>query len=96
MNSKELFKAIEQDCWKRECYDDYLVRVRYKYKWETEWTYGNEYLEFNGNDFDWVWLKDWNEGQEDVEFLGFIAVDDVDVPRNLEQWWIDLHKEGDE
>lgn len=78
MTSEQLFEAIEEDCAKRKCYDDYLVRVRYKYKWEIRWRYSNEYLEFNG--INWCWLNDWNEGQEYVEFLGFIAVDDIDVP----------------
>lgn len=80
MNSEQLFKAIEEDCMKRECYGDYIVRVRYKYEWETKWRYSNEYLEFDWMCCGWCWLDDWNEGQQDVEFLGFIAVDDIEVP----------------
>lgn len=80
MKSEQLFKAIEEDCLKHHCYSDYIVRVRYKYEWVSKWIYSNEYLEWEGNTGDWCWLKDWNEGQEDVEFLGFISVDDIEVP----------------
>lgn len=61
--------------------EDQLVYLRYKYEWEDDWTYSNEILTVN---FDvegyYCWLKDWNEGQQDVEILGCIAVSEISVP----------------
>ena len=62
------------------CIEDQIVYLRYKYDWEHEWTYSNEILEV---DFDadgyYCWFNDWNEGQQDVEILGCIAVSDINV-----------------
>lgn len=60
---------------------DYVVRLRYKYDWEKNYTTSNEYLQYDSRD-EWVWLNDWNEGQTDVEVLGYIALDEVEVPKN--------------
>ena len=59
---------------------DKLVNMRYKYSWEDIWTYSNEILEVNDRvDGYYEWLSDWNEGQEDIEILGCIAVDEIKV-----------------
>ena len=84
MNNDALIKAIEEDCVKREYYDDYIVRVRYKYSFEEKWTYSNEYLEYDGP-AGWCWIYDWYEGQQDVEFLGFMAIEDIDIPPRKEK-----------
>lgn len=61
--------------------EDQLVYIKYKYSWETEWTYSNEILEADGSvDGYYIWLTDWDEGQEDVEILGCIAISDIEVP----------------
>lgn len=58
-----------------------IVYLRYKYSWEDTWIYSNQILEVDMNvDGFYIWQSDWNEGQEDVEVLGCIAVDDVEVP----------------
>jgi len=56
---------------------DLIVRIRYKYNFETQWHYSNEVLtaEYDGQ---YIWLNDWNEGQ-DAEVLGFIPVDAVNT-----------------
>lgn len=58
---------------------DYIVSLKYKYDFETDYCTQNEVLsvECNGTYFDW--LNDWNEGQTDVEVTGYIAVNDVDT-----------------
>lgn len=65
---------------------DYVVRVRYRYDWEDIWTESNEVLEYYPcNDArakihdDYVWLNDWFEGQQWVEIMGFMPVDEVKV-----------------
>ena len=41
----------------------------------------NEILEFDGNTVSWCWLSDWYEGQTEIEYIGSISLDDVDVTR---------------
>lgn len=55
-----------------ECMCDRIVRIRTTVLGES-----NEYLGIDNNDY--YWENDWYEGGE-VELLGFIDVDDVDVP----------------
>ena len=73
--------TLEQffECLKSQCVTDRIVYLRYKYSWEDEWTYSNEILEGIA-DGTFMWFNDWNEGQEDVEVLGFISIDEVYVP----------------
>lgn len=58
--------------------EDYIVCLKYKYDYEKEYTIQNELLLIDEN-ADYVWLNDWNEGQTDVEVLGYIAVSNVEV-----------------
>ena len=65
--------------------EDQLVYLRYKYEWENEWQYDNELLIVDMNvEGYYCWLKDWNEGQQDVEILGCIAISDINVPMFIE------------
>ena len=58
-----------------------IVYLRYKYTWENAWTYSNEILNVDMSvDGFYIWSSDWNEGQDDVEVLGCIAVSNVEVP----------------
>ena len=61
--------------------DDKIVYLRYKYAHEETWTYSKEILEVNmyADNF-YVWENDWYEGQQEVEMLGCISIDDVNVP----------------
>ena len=74
MTLEKLFETLED-----ATYCEYIVRLKYKYDWETEYTYSNELILDNGRG-DWYWQNDWDEGQTDVEVVGFMAVDDVAVP----------------
>lgn len=58
-------------------YGTYIVRLKYKYEQETEYTVSNEVLDFSP-DYGYVWLNDWFEGQQNVEVVAFINVDDID------------------
>ena len=76
MSIKDFFKYLET-----KDIEDQIVYLRYKYSWEDDWTYSNQILEVDMSvDGFYIWNSDWNEGQEDVEVLGFIAVSDVEVP----------------
>ena len=77
MKLKKFFEMLDKDSHYRT---DYIVRLKYKYDWEKEYTIENEYLEYDSNNDCWVWLNDWNEGQTDVEVLGYIDIDDIYVP----------------
>lgn len=76
MDIKEFFKYLET-----KDIETQIVYLRYKYSWEDTWTYSNEILEVDTSvDGFYIWNSDWNEGQEDIEILGCIAVSDVEVP----------------
>ena len=75
MKLEEMFEKLEN----HNIYTDYLVRIKYKYDWEEEYEAHNEILEaYNGK---FVWLNDWNEGQTDVEVLGFVAIEDIPISK---------------
>lgn len=65
-------KLIEQD---------YIVKIKMKYSCEDDYEYTNEVLTVVRGRI--VWLYDWWEGQQDVEVLGCIPVDDVEVPNRI-------------
>ena len=61
--------------------ENQLVYMRYKYSWETNWTYAKELLLVDTDEpDDYVWLNDWFEGQQDIEILGCIPISEIDVP----------------
>lgn len=64
-----------------EVIEDQLVYMRYKYSWETNWTYSKEILlaDMDAPEY-YAWLNDWFEGQENIEILGCIPIDEIDVP----------------
>ena len=76
MSIKEFFKYLEN-----KDIETQIVYLRYRYSWEDDWIYSNQILEVDMSvDGFYIWNSDWNEGQEDVEVLGCIAVSDVEVP----------------
>lgn len=56
--------------------DDYVVRLTLKYDDEKDYRYTNEILLFDGDDY--IWANDWDEGEQDVEVLGYISVSEID------------------
>ena len=78
MTKNEFDKWLDNLTYKRNM----IVLIKMKYSCEnqyTYYTYTNELLmidEYNT----FYWDTDWYEGQQDVEFLGAIPVDDVCVP----------------
>lgn len=81
MKLNTFFEMLDSDDFLRT---DYIVRLKYKYDWEKDYTFSNEYLEYSGNDDSWLWLNDWNEGQTDVEVIGYVAIEDVNVQQTIE------------
>lgn len=73
MTLKEFFNELN----KEEMAYDYIVRIKYKYSFETEDTISNEYLFWDYEVDDYVWFNDWFEGQQNVEVLDYISLDDV-------------------
>lgn len=55
--------------------DDYVVRLKLKYDDEKDYRYTNEILVFEGDNY--VWANDWDEGEHDVEVLGYIPVSEI-------------------
>lgn len=61
--------------------DDYVIRLKLKYDHEKDYRYTNELLIYDGSDYEgsiYHWDNDWDEGQQDVEVVGYIAVSDID------------------
>lgn len=56
----------------------YIVEIKLKYQYEKEYRYTNEILRVE-NGCDYVWLNDWHEGEEDVEILNCVALNDIDL-----------------
>lgn len=69
---KDVFEKLVQrwiPCSERlpEIYDTYLVVVKLKYEWETEWEYHTDVADFTfeeGYIEGWDTFNDWDEGQE--------------------------------
>lgn len=76
----EFFKLI-----KDKPIEDYVVKLRYRYSFEDDWTYSNEILEWDPDLDDYEWCNDWYEGYDEIEVLGYIAVVNVNVPNNLKE-----------
>lgn len=76
MTLDKFYKTVEQ----LNLREDLIVKVGYKYKWEKDYTFTNEYLEYITCRDDWEWLNDWHEGQQDVKVIGFISMSNVMVP----------------
>ena len=72
MDLTELYRKL-----RLEPYTDYIVRIRYRYLFEDKWTYDNSILTYDIETDTFTWLDDWNEGQEDVEVLGYCPVSEL-------------------
>lgn len=76
-------------------HEDCIIKIRCKYACETRWETLNElvcyYDSYDGMHNVWEWQYDWFEGQDDVEILGYIPVNSVDVPilYNSSEWSTD-------
>lgn len=68
---KLMFDAIEKFC-ARTVYQDLIITIR---DLSNNVVY-DEILLFDGNNRDWVWENDWDEGQE-FEFIGLTPIDEV-------------------
>lgn len=66
----EICDPIKEWC-EGNYYDDFLVTI---WVGDHETT---ELLEFDANRFDFIWLNDWWEGEEDVRILGFAPISDI-------------------
>lgn len=61
--------------------DTYIVRIAAWYDFEPKPHQGelfNEILTWDGSDY--IWDNDWYEGQQNINILGFISLQDVNVP----------------
>lgn len=79
MTLDELFEILNKPT---TVHQDYIIKLMYKYSFETKYTIENQILEYDPNanlSGDYIWLNDWHEGQDDVKVLGYIAVRDVQI-----------------
>lgn len=57
--------------------DNYLVRIKYKYNWEKEYTEELLYYSYDGKTDQYFVEYDWWEGQEDVIIVGVKSMTEV-------------------
>lgn len=76
MTLDQFYNTIKQ----LNLHEDLIVKLGYRYKWEKDYTFTNEYLQYMPYKDDWEWLNDWHEGQQDVQVIGFIPISNVTVP----------------
>ena len=68
---------------KRGCCLNFIARIKLKYDYEDKYREYNELLYNDG--YDWsnpnlIWQNDWWEGEQDVELLGCIPIDELEYP----------------
>ena len=59
---------------------DYIVKLKYKHDYESEYTYSNEVVSYEIDSDSWIWLNDWCEGETDVEVMAYVAIDEITFP----------------
>lgn len=65
---------------KLETHYDYLCHILYGYKDTRDYFTSNELLLWDDEIHGHVWLNDWWEGQDYIEILGYIKIDEIKVP----------------
>ena len=60
----------------------YLVSIKMKYNCQEKYEYLNQLLVKEANS-GWYWEIDWHEGQQDVNILGVISIDQIIIPNNF-------------
>jgi hypothetical protein len=76
MTINEMFDELEN-----KVRDTYIVTLKYKYDFEEKYTIENHILEYDSKADSYVWQNDWNEGQTNVEVLGYMLLGDVDTAK---------------
>lgn len=56
-----------------------IVKINYKYDFESQYTESNEILFWDFHTGDYVWDNDWNEGQQDIIIVGYVEIEDVEM-----------------
>ena len=60
-------------------FDDYIVRYRYKYLFENEWSYQNVIYYFNADESCYEVINDFFNNQEEIEVLAWLPVSEINL-----------------
>lgn len=72
------YDMLDNDIYNDFFAETIIVKLRYKYDHEKEWTESNEILEANFDKYDcWTWENDWDEGQQQKYVIGWIPLSEV-------------------
>lgn len=52
-----------------------IVKLKYKYDHETEYTVSTEILDYYDDMY--IWVNDWYEGQQNIQVIAWISAEDV-------------------
>lgn len=58
--------------------DTYIIAIKLRHTSDEPYEIIKELLYYDCELAMWVWDNDWNEGQKDVIYLGYIALDDIE------------------
>lgn len=89
MSLEEFEKHMDSNFIVRQTY---IVRIRQRYSdsIDNRWEYTNELFTWENGDhgiYDWFWDNDWNEGQDEIEILGCVGLDDLQIPNVFPEEW---------
>lgn len=82
-------EVVKEKYGKCGCGLNFIVRIRMKYDCEEKYRESNELFYDDGNDWlhpQMVFQCDWWEGEQDVELIGCIPIDELEYPYN--QRWL--------
>ena len=78
-------EAVKEKYGKCGCSLNFIVRIRMKYDYEEKYRERNELFYDDGADWlhpQMVFQYDWWEGEQDVELIGWIPIDEMEYPYN--------------
>ena len=75
----EQFMEHVTECYNNGYIGDLIVRVRRKYKHETEWRDDNQLLLWDVELNNYCWVNDWFEGEECVDIVEYSDVKDIHI-----------------
>lgn len=75
LNSDEMIETLIQRENKKTWHCCFAIIIKNKYNFEKEYNYDCVQLNYDPNTNSWIWEWDWDEGQQCVEFIGYINIE---------------------
>ena len=86
------FEEMNRRLREHECREDWLVKIKYKYSFEKQYSSEIRVLQYDAESDNWLWDTDWNEGQTNCFVVWMIPLQDVELDQfekaSIEDEWI--------